>query len=61
MKTKQKQLKISVHHPRLALLAPEALWRARARAIPLGLTVVRTSQGPQPGLMVRSRGWYKTL
>ena len=45
------------------LLAPEALWQARVQAIPLGLTVVRcsTSQGPQPGLMVQSRSWYKAL
>ena len=44
-----------------ALLALEALKRAQAQAIPLGLTVVCTIQRPQPGSMVRSRGWYKTL
>ena len=43
METKQKRQKTSVHHPRLPLLAAEALWRARAQAIPLQLTVVRTS------------------
>ena len=47
--------------PRFPLLAPEALWRARAQIIPLGLIVVRTSQEPQPGLVVQSCGWYKTL
>ena len=46
METKQKRQKTSVHHPRLLLLAQEALWRARAQAISLGLTLVRTSQGP---------------
>ena len=61
VETKQKQYKTSVHHPRLRLLVLEALWQARAQAIPLGLTVARTSWGPRPGSMVRSRSWYKTL
>ena len=61
VETKQRQKKTSIHHPRLPLLALEGLWRARAQAIPLGLTVVRTSQKPQPGSMVPSRGWRKTL
>ena len=38
-----------------------SLWRTRAQAIPLELTAVRTSQGPQPESIVRSRSWYKTL
>ena len=63
VETKQKQWKTLIHHPHLPHLAPEALWRARAQAIRTGLTVVRssTSQGPQPGSMVQSRNWYKTL
>ena len=63
VETKQKQWKTPIHHPRLLRLALEALWQARAQPIPIGLTVVRsnTSQGLQPGSMVRSCGWYKTL
>ena len=34
VETKQKQQKTSVHQLRLPLLAPEALWRAQAQAIP---------------------------
>ena len=59
MKTKQKRQKTSVYHPRLPLLAAKALWPARAQAIPLGLTVVRTSQEPQPASMVRSAAGTK--
>ena len=47
--------------PMSPLLAPEALWRVLAQAIPLELNAVRTSQGTQPGFMVRSCGLYKTL
>ena len=56
VETKLKRQNTSVHQPRLPLLASEALWRARAQAIPLRLTVVRTSQRLQQGWMVRSRG-----
>ena len=61
METKQKQKRqtTSVHHSRLPILAPKALWRARAQAIPLPLTVVRTSQRPQSRSMVRSAAGTK--
>ena len=36
VETKQEQQKTSVHQLRLPILAPEALWRARAQAIPWG-------------------------
>ena len=38
-----------LYYSRLPFLAPEVRWRARAQAIPLELTVVCTSQRPQPG------------
>ena len=59
METKQKRQKTSVHHPRLPLLTAEARWWVRAQAIPPGLTVVRTNQGPQPASMVWSAAGTK--
>ena len=54
LKTSLQAVSLLRQHPRLAILAPEALWPARAKTTPLGLIVVCNSLGPQPGLMVRS-------
>ena len=51
VETTQKQQKTSVHRLRLPLLAPEALWWARAQAIP------RVNCGThQPGAATRVNG-----